>query len=64
MKKIKLKKEKKYSFCSCGLSKSLPFCDNKHRPYNEQQGTNYKSLKITPNTEVEITINSSNWHIK
>lgn len=64
MKKIALQKEKKYSFCSCGLSKSLPFCDNEHRSYNEQNGTNYKSLKITPNKKVEITINSSNWHIK
>jgi len=64
MKKIQLQKGKKYSFCSCGVSKSLPFCDNKHRSYNEEQGTNYKSLKITPNTEVEVIINSSNWHIK
>ena len=64
MKKIRLQKTKKYSLCSCGLSTSIPFCDNKHRSYNEKYGTNYKSLKITANTEVEVIINSSNWQIK
>ena len=39
MRKIKLYKGKKYSICSCGLSKILPFCDNEHRPYNEKNGT-------------------------
>ena len=28
MRKIKLHKGKKYSICSCGLSKAIPFCDN------------------------------------
>ena len=61
MKMAKLHKEKKYSICSCGLSKDLPFCDNEHREFNERNGTDYKSVKITPQETVEIELNSSNW---
>ena len=61
MKKIKLHKGKKYSICSCGLSKILPFCDNAHRPYNEENGTNYKSVKIIAEQTTEINIDSSKW---
>ena len=43
---IKLKAGKKYSICSCGLSGSLPFCDNTHREFNSANGTEYKSVKI------------------
>jgi len=61
MKKIVLEKEKKYSICSCGLSKTLPFCDNAHRLFNEKNGTNYKSVKIIPNQKIEIEVSSSTW---
>jgi len=61
MKTIKLHKGKKYSICSCGLSKTLPFCDNAHREYNEKNGTNYKAVKITPKETVEVALNSSTW---
>lgn len=64
MKKIKLYKGKKYSICSCGLSKNLPFCDNEHRDYNEKNGTNYKSVKIIAEKTVSIDIYSSTWNIK
>ena len=64
MAKIKLHKDRKYSIYSCGLSKLLPFCDNEHRPYNEKNGTTYKSVKITASETIEIDINSSNWKIK
>ena len=59
MKKIKLQKGRKYNICSCGLSNTLPFCDNAHRKYNEEKGTNYKSVKIIEEQTTEININSS-----
>ena len=61
MKKIKLHKGKKYSICSCGMSKGLPFCDNTHRTYNEKNQTNYKSVKIIAEDTVTIDVNSSTW---
>ena len=61
MKKIKLHKGKKYSICSCGMSKSLPLCDNTHRTYNEKNQTNYKSVKIIAEDTVEAELNSANW---
>lgn len=64
MKKIKLYKGKKYSICSCGLSKNLPFCDNEHRDHNKKNGTNYKSVKIIAEETVSIDIYSSTWNIK
>ena len=58
---IKLKSGKKYSICSCGLSKSLPFCDNKHREFNADNGTEYKSVKITSEADTKIEVTSSRW---
>ena len=58
---IKLKADKKYSICSCGLSNSMPFCDNSHREYNTKHKTDYKSLKITPEKDIIIKVNSSRW---
>jgi CDGSH iron-sulfur domain-containing protein 3 len=59
--KIKLQKNEKYSMCSCGLSKTLPYCDNKHREYNKKHNTDYKSVKITSETTTEINVDCSNW---
>ena len=51
----------KYSFCTCGLSETLPICDNSHREYNLKNNTNYKSLKITPDSDVNVEVKSSTW---
>ena len=58
---IKLKAKRKYSICSCGLSNVLPFCDNTHREYNSKNKTEYKSVKITPETDTIIEVTSSRW---
>ena len=58
---IKLQSGKKYGICSCGLSNSLPFCDNAHRKFNEKNKTQYKSVKIIPSKDVNINASSSNW---
>jgi CDGSH iron-sulfur domain-containing protein 3 len=64
MKEIKLQKDKKYSICCCGLSKTLPFCDHAHREYNQKNGTNYKSVKIIADETVTVNMDSSTWNIK
>ena len=60
-KKIKLLPSKKYSFCTCGLSEKLPFCDGAHRAYNEKNGTNYVSIKVEVSSETEASIVSATW---
>ena len=30
---------KKYFWCSCGFSKSQPFCDGSHKAYKKEDGT-------------------------
>ena len=58
---LKMKAGKKYSICSCGLSKSLPYCDNAHRVFNASNSTQYKSVKIILKKDAEIIMKSSNW---
>ena len=58
---IKLKEGKKYKICSCGLSKTLPFCDNSYRGHNASYNTEYKSVKITPDKDTVIQVISSCW---
>ena len=58
---IKLKAGKKYSICSCGFSNVLPFCDNTHREHNSEYNTEYKSVKIIPETDTKIDVTSSRW---
>ena len=59
--KIKLQKGIKYSICSCGLSNTLPYCDNEHRKYNKKHGTHYKSVKITSTKNTVADVTSSCW---
>ena len=58
---IKIKAGKKYSICSCGLSGSLPFCDNTHREFNAANNMEYKSVKIAPEKDTIIKVTSSRW---
>ena len=58
---IKLKTGKRYKICSCGLSPALPFCDNAHREFNTANNTEYKSLKITPDSDTMIEVTSKCW---
>ena len=58
---IKLKAGKRYKICSCGLSQALPFCDNAHREFNATNNTEYKSLKITPDSDTMIEVTSKCW---
>ena len=59
---IKLKAGKRYKICSCGLSKTLPFCDNAHREFNATNNTEYKSVKITPDSDTIIEVTSNRWN--
>ncbi|HIH13349.1 TPA: CDGSH iron-sulfur domain-containing protein [Candidatus Woesearchaeota archaeon] len=64
IKPVSLQANTKYSFCTCGQSKTLPFCDESHKQLNEEKGTCYKSLKIWPKKDVEIEVYSGNWEQK
>ena len=59
---IKLKAGKRYKICSCGLSQILPFCDNAHREFNAANNTEYKSVKITPDSDTIIEVTSNRWN--
>ena len=59
--KVILKAGQRYSICSCGYSKIMPFCDNAHRSFNLEKGTDYKSIKITPERDTTLEVTSSRW---
>jgi CDGSH-type Zn-finger protein len=61
---LKLKKNVKYSICSCGLSKVLPYCDNQHRLYNKKHNAFYKSVKFFLREDNVIEFKCSNWKKK
>ena len=55
---------RKYSFCTCGQSKNLPYCDNSHKEYNEKTGSHYRSFKMFPEQSIKMNVSSSNWKKK
>jgi CDGSH-type Zn-finger protein len=59
---VKIKSNAKCSICTCGKSKSMPYCDNEHRQYNKKNSSNYKSLKVWSKEDCEITIFSNMWN--
>ena len=58
---IKLKKNIKYSICSCCKSNKLPYCDNNHRKYNKEHNCSYKSVKIYSLDKDVLEIMCNNW---
>ena len=60
-KEITVKKLKRYSICTCGVSTVMPFCDGRHREVNERENCNYKSIKIISEKDTKIQIYSSAW---
>ncbi len=58
---IKLKKGMRYSICSCGVSNRLPFCDGRHKALNQETNSNYKSIKIIPTEDIDVSLNCANW---
>ena len=59
--KISLQADHKYSFCSCGKSKKLPFCDDTHKIINAEKGTSYKPIKIWPTNDITVEVYCGNW---
>ena len=55
---MNLKKDTRYALCSCNQSSKYPFCDGVHKKYNMLHGTSYKSIKITPKSDIILTIES------
>ena len=59
--KLIIKKGETCKICTCGKSKKMPICDNTHRILNEESGSNFKSLKITPKEDTTFNVTSSTW---
>ena len=58
--RIKIKKNVKYSICSCGYSKKIPYCDNQHRIYNQKNNV----AKATVVTAIPISDKIKNQVLK
>jgi CDGSH-type Zn-finger protein len=58
---ITLEGKKKYSFCTCGKSKKIPYCDESHTQVNAQEGGSYASFKIWSEKKTTLTLLSKNW---
>ena len=55
--RIKIEKNVKYSICSCGYSKKIPFCDNQHRLYNKKNNTTeYMTLGLSIDNLTELNL--------
>jgi len=52
--------KEKNSFCTCGKSKKLPYCDNSHQGYNEKTKSHYRSFKLIKQNG-KMYVSSSNW---
>ena len=49
---IEVKAGQRYSWCSCGASKTQPFCDGAHKAFQNSDGTSVmKSVKYDANED-------------
>lgn len=39
----------------------MPVCDESHKELNEKNNTNYKSLKIIPDEDITLNLDSNAW---
>ncbi|NBV06716.1 MAG: CDGSH iron-sulfur domain-containing protein [Proteobacteria bacterium] len=45
---VEVEQDKKYFWCSCGLSQKQPFCDGAHKAYKNEDGSSLmKSISFT-----------------
>lgn len=49
--KVDVEAGKKYFWCSCGASKSQPFCDGSHKAFKNEDGTSKMKSVIFEATE-------------
>ena len=49
--KVDLEKDKKYFWCSCGLSEKQPFCDGTHKKCE-----GFKSVAFTPEKDGPVRL--------
>ena len=59
--KISVKKNKKYSLCTCGFSKKIPMCDNMHRKINLKNKNKFKSIKLYSSKDVDLEMTCKTW---
>ena len=45
---ITLEKDRLYSWCTCGLSEKLPFCDGSHRQHPGQRSLRFQAMDDKP----------------
>jgi CDGSH-type Zn-finger protein len=51
---IDVKGGQEYYWCSCGASKTQPFCDGSHKALNKARGTAYKSVKFVADKDSTV----------
>jgi CDGSH-type Zn-finger protein len=51
--KIKVEQDKKYFWCSCGLSAKQPFCDGSHKAHKNIDGSSQMKSVIYEATETK-----------
>ncbi len=56
--KIHLQKDQRYALCTCNQSNKYPLCYGAHREYNLKNNSHYKSIKIIPESDVDLNIPS------